>query len=77
MSFIENITVNFSNSVEKIGSFSEEIRMVEEKVTCIFNIANSKWIQCILEVILELMFISYFLLIKLYCDNFCLYFLSL
>ena len=72
MSFIENITVNFSNSVEKSGSFSEEIRMVEEKVTSIFNIANSKWIQCILEVILELMFISYFLLIKLYCDNFCL-----
>ena len=72
MSFIENIIVNFSNSVEKIGSFSEEIRMVGEKVTCIFNIANSMWIQCILEVILELMFISYFLLIKLYCDNFCL-----
>ena len=72
MSFIENITVNFSNSVEKSGSFSEEIRMVEEKVTSIFNIANSKWIQCILEVILELMFISYFLLIKLHCDNFCL-----
>ena len=62
MSFIENITVNFSNSVEKSGSFSEEIRMVEEKVTFIFNIANSKWIQCILEVILERMFISYFLL---------------
>ena len=42
----------------KSVSFREEIRTVEEKVTCIFNVAatSTKWIQCILEVIFELMF---------------------
>ena len=31
---------------------------VEEKVTCIFNVAatNTKWIQCILEIIFTLIF---------------------
>ena len=51
--------INISNFVEKSVSFSEEIRTVEEKVTCIFSVAatSTKWIQCILEVIFELMFI--------------------
>ena len=54
--------MNDSNFVEKSVSFSEEIMTVEEKMTCIFNVAatSTKWIQCTLEVIffLELMFIE-------------------
>ena len=42
--------INISNFVEKSVSFSEEIRTVEEKVTCIFSVSttSTKWIQCIL-----------------------------
>ena len=43
------------NFVEKSVSFSEEIRTLEEEVTCIFYVAatGTKWIQCILEVIAD------------------------
>ena len=53
------LSINTSNFVGKSVSFSEEIRTVEEKVTCIFNVktTSTKWIQCTLEAIFELMFI--------------------
>ena len=58
VSLIENITINISNFVGKSISFSEEIRAMDEKVTCIFNVAatSTTWIQCILEVIFKLIF---------------------
>ena len=42
--------ININNFVEKSVSFSEEIRTVEEKVTCISSVSttSTKWIQCIL-----------------------------
>ena len=60
VSLIENIAINVSNFVEKSVSFSEEIRTMEEEVTCIFNVAaiGTKWIQCILEVFFKLMFMK-------------------
>ena len=48
------------NAVERMISFSEDIRRVQEKMKCIFNIvaASTERFQCILEVAFNLVFMK-------------------
>ena len=47
------LTINGSNFVESSVSVSEKIRTIDDKVTCIFDVADAstKQIQCVLEII--------------------------